>query len=85
MREHDNCSLRTEGSGENCPPGHDCAECEHYEMPDAETLNDWDYHRRVDRELEEAAESGDHETMEEEPPGSEDAGITPPHNARRNA
>lgn len=27
----DTCLLRTEGSGENCPPGHDCAECEHYE------------------------------------------------------
>ena len=31
----DTCLLRTENSGENCPPGHDCAECEHYEREEA--------------------------------------------------
>ena len=25
------CLVRTENSAENCAPGHDCAECEHYE------------------------------------------------------
>jgi hypothetical protein len=37
------------------------------------------------REQVEAAESGDYEPMPEELPGAEDAGIIPPHNARRNA
>ena len=30
--EEDSCLVRTENSAENCPPGHDCAECEHYEQ-----------------------------------------------------
>ena len=29
----DTCLLRTSGSAELCPPGHDCAECEYGEEP----------------------------------------------------
>ena len=38
----DTCSHRTEGSAENCPPGHDCAECEHYvEGPAMSSLDEY--------------------------------------------
>jgi len=29
--KYDTCLFRTENSAENCTPGHDCAECPHYE------------------------------------------------------
>ena len=32
LQVKDTCLARTENSAENCPPGHDCAECEHYEV-----------------------------------------------------
>lgn len=34
----DTCLLRIANSAENCTPGHDCAECEHYEPDDGQDL-----------------------------------------------
>lgn len=49
-------------------------------------VNPWNEAQdHIKREQDEAAASGDFETIPEEPPGAEDAGVIPPHNARRNA
>lgn len=35
VEPEDTCLMRTESSAENCPPGHDCAECDHHTQEEA--------------------------------------------------